>query len=745
MFSSSSLTASSGEPLRPSDRPRAPGSPRPVDPLAVPPSEARGDAGGLLGAGAGGGRRRAAGCGRLGAAGNRARRRRGGRRTPLLGGRHEVRRGAGLGPGVCLRFRPRVGFGRARWCRPLVARARASRATVRSRVGHRDTLDRNVDADLVDQRLPDQLGVVAGPERVGQSHRGDAEHEPMAVVVDDLGVLRQERPRHPAHREDPRQHVRPDATQRRGVEATALGGRSPPRAAPMEATLRPTWSAAPSVEPGRRRARRGRDRGSGPATLRLDASESGGADALVSRGPAAEVGAALRGGGAVDRAVDGGGGRETTRWTPQRDAVASRSRRGRLGRAGLRRPRRGGDSAEVEATFEPVETSRIPARAGRGRQQDASADQLELHARSRGAGHLGEAGVDDVGRAGQGTRAEPGLLAAHPFQLVLGYAPEHRRRTLRHGGDDDEVAQPFEQVLDEPPRVMARLDDLVDLGEHRRAVAGGERVDGGVEQLAVGEPEQRRRTLVGEALVAGSRDELVEHRERVADRPAAGPGHEPEDARSDRDALLPAEVLHVRRQAGGRDQPERVVVGPRPDRPDDLLGLGRGEDELHVLRRLLDDLQQGVEALRRHHVRLVDDVDLVAALRRPVGGAFAQVTGVVDTAMGGRVDLDDVDRAGPAASERHTRVAYPARVRRRALLAVETAGQDARAGRLAAAARAAEEVGVAHPTGAQRLHEGLGDVLLADDVAERLRPVAAVQRGGHPRTLVAPEDTGQAP
>ena len=109
-------------------------------------------------------------------------------------------------------------------------------------------------------------------------------------------------------------------------------------------------------------------------------------------------------------------------------------------------PRRGGDSPEVEATFEAVETSRIPARAGRGRQQDASADQLQLHAGSRGAGHLGEAGVDDVGRAGQGTRAEPGLLATHPFQLVLGYAPEHRRRTLRHGGDDDEVAQALEQV-----------------------------------------------------------------------------------------------------------------------------------------------------------------------------------------------------------------------------------------------------------------------------------------------------------
>ena len=44
--------------------------------------------------------------------------------------------------------------------------------------------------------------------------------------------------------------------------------------------------------------------GSGRPRCRWSASESGGADAMVSRGPAAEVGAALRGGGAVEGAVD---------------------------------------------------------------------------------------------------------------------------------------------------------------------------------------------------------------------------------------------------------------------------------------------------------------------------------------------------------------------------------------------------------------------------------------------------------
>src|SRR3712207_8782859 len=39
-------------------------------------------------------------------------------------------------------------------------------------------------------------------------------------------------------------------------------------------------------------------------------------------------------------------------------------------------------------------------------------------------------------------------------------------------------------------------------------------------------------------------------------------------------------------------------------------------DALPIFRRLLDDLEQRVEALGGHHVRLVDDVDLVAVPHR---------------------------------------------------------------------------------------------------------------------------------
>ena len=65
-----------------------------------------------------------------------------------------------------------------------------------------------------------------------------------------------------------------------------------------------------------------------------------------------------------------------------------------------------------------------------------------------------------------------------------------------------------------------------------------------------------------------------------------------------------------------------------------------------------------------------------------------------------------------------------------ALLAVERAGEDPGARGLAAAAGAGEEVGVVDPVVRQRRAQRLGDVVLADDLGERLGPVAAVEREG---------------
>ena len=112
-------------------------------------------------------------------------------------------------------------------------------------------------------------------------------------------------------------------------------------------------------------------------------------------------------------------------------------------------------------------------------------------------------------------------------------------------------------------------------------------------------------------------------------------------------------------------------MGPRADGGKNLLGFGGSEYEDQVLRWLLDDLEQGVEALLADHVGLVDDEDAVAGLRGQIEGAVPQVAGVVDAPVAGGIEFGHVEVARATGAQRHTGVAHPARCRGRALLAVQ--------------------------------------------------------------------------
>ena len=316
---------------------------------------------------------------------------------------------------------------------------------------------------------------------------------------------------------------------------------------------------------------------------------------------------------------------------------------------------------------------------------------------------------------------------------------------LGHGLHDDQVAQPVEQVGGEPARVVPGLDHVVDRVEHGRAVPGRERLDHLIQQPVVGVAQQRDGAVVAQALLVRAGDELVEHRQRVADRARSGPDDDREHGRLVGHALADQDLLQMLPQHRRGHEPERVVVGSGPDRRDDLFRLSRREDELQVRRRLLDELQQRVEALPGDHVGLVDDVDLEAARHRGVEGAFAQVPGVIDAAVRRGVDLDHVDAPRPGRGQRHARGADPAGVGGGTLLAVQRPGQDPRAGGLAAAPRAAEQVRVMDPAAAQRLPQRLRDLVLALDLGEAAWPVAAVegQRGaGRSRVRSAVRVTG---
>ncbi len=387
-----------------------------------------------------------------------------------------------------------------------------------------------------------------------------------------------------------------------------------------------------------------------------------------------------------------------------------------------------GPRGEVHAALDAVQAGHDgPLVAVGGGEQDSGADQLELETGRVGAAHLGQSLVDEVGGPAQLGGAEGGGLGLHALDDVGGGVDEPLLRRVRNGGEDHQVTQPLQQVGDETTGVVPALDHAVDDLEGRGSVAGGEGLDDGVEERAFGVPEQGGRHGIRHTVRRGTGEQLVHHGHGVTHGTGTGPHDEREHTVVDRDGLLLAHLGEVVPQGPGRDEPEGIVMGPRADRPDDLLGLGGREDELEMLRRLLDDLQQRVEAGRRDHVGLVDDVDLVAAACGSEEGLFAQVTGVVHATVRRGVDLDDVDGTGAVAREVLTRLALTARRGRRPLLAVQTPRQDPRAGRLATPARPAEQVRVVDPVVAQRLLQRVGDVLLPDDLGEGLRAIAAVQ------------------
>ena len=133
------------------------------------------------------------------------------------------------------------------------------------------------------------------------------------------------------------------------------------------------------------------------------------------------------------------------------------------------------------------------------------------------------------------------------------------------------------------------------------------------------------------------------------------------------------------------------------------------------------------QAASRELVRLVEDVDLEAALDGLEHDTLPDLADVVDAALRGGVHLDDVERG--AVRDRETDGTGLVRRRRgpgRAG-AVQRLREDARHRRLAGSARAGEEVGLPHLVVLDRVLQRPDDRLLPDDLVESLRAVLPVE------------------
>ena len=104
------------------------------------------------------------------------------------------------------------------------------------------------------------------------------------------------------------------------------------------------------------------------------------------------------------------------------------------------------------------------------------------------------------------------------------------------------------------------------------------------------------------------------------------------------------------------------------------LGSFQPFSEVHV--SFLDQFEQGIEAGRGHHVCFIDDVDLEAAADGGEKSPLPEIASVVDAAVTGRVDLDDVDASWAIACQIPTRLTLATGHGTRTLFTVERAGEN---------------------------------------------------------------------
>ena len=290
---------------------------------------------------------------------------------------------------------------------------------------------------------------------------------------------------------------------------------------------------------------------------------------------------------------------------------------------------------------------------------------------------------------------------------------------------DDPRPDRLDDLVEEAAQVAPALLEPVEEPNADEGIGRDERVDEGRHGLRVGQAEQVADVGLVEP-VGGRRQQLVEHRLRVAHAAGREPRDEVDRLGRCRSTVRLEDPPQLALDLVGRQAPDVEPLEPGQDRRRELLGMGRREHEHDELGRLLERLQERVPGVPRDLVGLVEDVDLAGEIGRGVVDALPEIPDRVDAAVRCCVDLDEVHC--PALADRDARRAGVARVAVLQVRAVDGLGEDPGERGLARPPRPDEQHRVRDAVGPHRVSERLDDRFLPNDLGERLRPPAAVDR-----------------
>ncbi len=282
------------------------------------------------------------------------------------------------------------------------------------------------------------------------------------------------------------------------------------------------------------------------------------------------------------------------------------------------------------------------------------------------------------------------------------------------------IAEMADRFAAEVLQILPVGDQAMNQAERAFRRLRGNRVDEFVEHAFGDHAQQFAHLRVGDG-VAAVGDGLFEQRKPVAQAAFGGARQHRDRARIDRQIFRLGDALDFAGNFLERERAKLKKLRARFDRLDQIFGARGRQNEDDALGRLFESFQQRVGGFVGQLMRFVEDHHFVAAGGGRVAHHFAQFANLIDAAVRGRVDFEHVERS--SRGNFAAGVAGVVGLGGRALRAVERFGENARRGGLSHAAHARKNVRVRHAIRLDRVRERLGDVLLADEVAERLRPV----------------------
>ena len=279
-----------------------------------------------------------------------------------------------------------------------------------------------------------------------------------------------------------------------------------------------------------------------------------------------------------------------------------------------------------------------------------------------------------------------------------------------------------DQFFGQALHVHRLLTQLRQLGQCRRAVL---RLDGvrNMEQIASVGHARHLADHIGVHLGRDARAG-VQNRQRITHGAVGQTGDQLCAVGGQLQALFFGDIFHPVRDIFRPDAGKIIPLAAGKDGRRDLLDLGRRQNEDNMGGRFFQRFQQGVERRRGEHVHLIDDIYLIMASAGRIGRLVAEVADIIDAVVGRRIHFHHVENA--AVVDALADLAFAAGVAVLRMQTVDCLGKDLRAGSLARAAHAGEQIRMAHTAGGDLVAQGRHDAALGHHVLEFLGSPLAV-------------------